>query len=260
MLTAAYIRIYFIVILALFGVSSVTAQTTKVTVRALAKDAKFIGTGIGGAYVLIKDNRTQEVLAKGYTEGSSGDTKIVVQDPKFRQQPITDENTAKFVGELNLTDPVFVDIEVTAPANRRHAAITASTQLWVIPGKDILGDGIVLEIPGFIVDILSPNTHEVFLEKDMVNGEIPIKVHLVLMCGCLVQQGGIWDSDNMDVSAIAKLEGRVVDEIALKKSAADNIFETVLPSKGAGNYEIIVTAFDRVTNNTGVDKISFVVR
>lgn len=244
----------------LSSIGTSNAQTTKVTVRALAKDAKFIGTGIGGAYVVIRDNRTQEVLAKGYTEGSSGDTEIVVKNPKHRQKPITDEQTAKFVGELQIAEPVFVDVEVTAPANRKHSAVTASTQLWVIPGKDIIGDGIILEIPGFIVDILSPHTHEVLLAKGLADGKIPIKVHLVLMCGCLVQKGGIWDSDNMEVSAIVKREGKIINEVSFVKTTADNVFEAALSAEVAGNYEVIVQAFDRVTNNTGVDKISFVVK
>ncbi len=145
---------------------NLSAQTTKVTIRALAKDAKFIGTGIGGALVTVKDHYTQEILAKGYTEGASGNTDKIVKAPKARYAQITDEATAKFVASINVQEPTLVDIDVIAPFGRRNATVKSSTQIWVIPGKDILGDGIVLEIPGFIVDIVKPNTHEtVSVEK-----------------------------------------------------------------------------------------------
>jgi hypothetical protein len=253
-------RIIFFILLNVGAVVGLMAQTTKVTIRALAKDAKFIGTGIGGAYVTIKNHYTQELLAKGYTVGTSGDTKIVVTDPKVRYNRITDDNTAKFVGELNITEPTFVDIEVIAPFSRRNAAIKSSTQIWVIPEKHILDDGIILEIPGFIVDILSPHTHEVISFGGDTKEELTLKVHLVMMCGCVVQQGGLWDSENYDVTAIVRKEGDEITKVSLVKASEDNIFEASIPIEEKGNYEIVVTAFDNKAHNTGVDKINFVVK
>lgn len=234
------------------------AQTTQVTIRALAKDAKFIGTGIGGAFVIVKNHYTQEVLAKGYTTGTSGDTKVIINNPRIRHTRITDDQTAKFVAELDIDEPTLVDIHVVAPYNRRHAAIESSTQLWAIPGKHIAGDGVILEIPGFIVDILSPHTHHVL--DASTEEEVSLKVHVVMMCGCVIQQGGLWNADHYEVSAIVKKEGKEIARLALVKAAADNIFETKFPIHGIGNYEVIVTAFDQAAHNTGVDKLNFVVR
>lgn len=56
----------------LFGFIFIQAQPTKITVRAKAKDAKFIGTSVGGALILIRNADTGELLASGRTEGSTG--------------------------------------------------------------------------------------------------------------------------------------------------------------------------------------------
>lgn len=236
------------------------ATATKVIVRALAKDAKFIGTGIGGAYVVIRDQHTKEVLAKGYTSGSSGDTQLLMEKPKVRHARLTDGETARFEASIPLTEPTFVEIEVLAPVNRKHAAVKSSTQLWLLPGKHITGDGIILEIPGFVLDILYPHTHEVIAKESLTGGKLQVKVHLVLMCGCLIQKGGIWAADNIEVTATLKKEGAPYGSIAFQKTDEDNLFDALLDIKEPGNYELIVQAFDKVTNNTGVDKISFVIR
>lgn len=239
--------------------SQQAAVETKVVVRALAKDAKFIGTGMGGAYVIIKDHQTKEVLAKGYTLGSSGDTPQLMEKPRVRHEPLTTEETAKFEANISLTEPTFVDVEVLAPVNRKHATVTSATQLWLIPGKHIDGDGIILEIPGLVLDILYPHTHEVIPLTTLVNGKLLIKVHLVMMCGCVIKKEGIWDADHFEVTATIKKEGVFYDAIPLQVTDKDNLFDALLAIKEPGNYELVVQAFDKVMKNTGVDKISFVI-
>ncbi|WP_035658685.1 hypothetical protein [Flavobacterium seoulense] len=235
-------------------------EPTKLTIRALAKDAKFIGTGIGGAYIIVKNHDTQEVLAKGYTAGTSGNTDLIVTKPKVRYERITDDKTAKFVAALNISEPLLVDIEAIAPFNRKSAAIKATTQVWVIPNKDILGDGIILEIPGFIVDILSPTAHEVISFDSNQKKEVTLKVNMVMMCGCVIQNDGIWNASNYDVDAIVRKEGVQIAKVKLLKTTEDNVFEVKIPMKESGNYELIVTAFDNKVYNTGVNKINFVVK
>lgn len=53
------------------------ATQTKITVRAKAKDAKFIGSTMAGALVVIKDSDTGEVLAKGFTTGGTGNIEVL---------------------------------------------------------------------------------------------------------------------------------------------------------------------------------------
>lgn len=246
---------------ALLGFAFLTtqAQTTKITIRARAKDAKFIGTPIGGALVVVKDDATGEILAKGLTSGGSGNTDLLLKKPITRGQALTDSSVAKFVAQVNITEPTFADIEVTAPVNRRNGTVKATTQVWLIPGKDITGDGIIVEIPGFILDVLYPTTHQ-FIKLDSIkNGELTFKASLTLECGCPITKGGVWNSDDIIVNAVVKREGIKTGELPLQL-VDQNIFQGTLKAKEKGDYELDVYAYNAKTGNTGVDRINFVVQ
>lgn len=235
------------------------SQTTKLTIRAKAKDAKFIGTGIGGAYVIVRNNVTGEILDQGYTTGASGNTELIMNTPAARNTPITDDNTAKFEAELDIQEPVFVDVEVIAPFNRKAASVKATTQLWAIPGKHILGDGIILDIPGYILDIQQPSIHQVIRATSLEQEQLNVKVHLVMMCGCVINKGGIWDADDIEVKGLLRQDGSVLTEFTLDITEDDNVFEGMIPLTEKGSFELVVYAFDERTGNSAVDKVSFVI-
>ncbi|MGK7388999.1 MAG: hypothetical protein ACNS60_01555 [Candidatus Cyclobacteriaceae bacterium M2_1C_046] len=245
--------LFFIAVL--FTSFQVEGQTT-IVVRAKAKDAKFIGSSIGGAKVIIREKVTGKILAEGLTEGSTGNTDLIMREPQERYKPISDSNTAKFEANLDIQEPTFVAIEVIAPISQKQAAITASTELWIIPGKHITGDGIVIEIPGFVVDVLAPQTHE-SIEKP---NEIAIVANVVMMCGCPLTAGGLWDANKIEVKAIIKKNGATINEIPLQITEKANTFKGAVNSPDPGLYEIIVYAFDERTGNTGVDKVNFLIR
>ena len=230
-------------------------QTTDVMIRAKSKDAKFIGTSIGGARVLVKDGMTGEILAEGITEGSTGDTDKIVKDPIIRGEQLTDEDTAGFLAQLDINKPTFVTVEVIAPVNQRQARITSSTQLWVIPGKNITGDGVVLEVPGFVVDILSPQTHERISSDKIVD----ITANVVMMCGCPLTSGGVWNADEYEVKAIISKEGKTVQNIDLQIQEKPSTFRGNI-SLPPGNYEVAVYAFDPKTGNSGLDKTNMIIQ
>ncbi|UII24491.1 hypothetical protein LVD15_14285 [Fulvivirga maritima] len=230
----------------------VNATPTKLVVRAKAKDAKFIGSSIGGALVVVRKSATGELLAEGMTEGSTGNTSLIMKDPQERYKSIVDDNTAKFEVVLDITEPVFVNIEVTAPFNQPQSSIVASTQLWLIPGKDIDGEGVVLEIPGFIVNVLTPQTHESLSGK-----KTTISANIVMMCGCPLTNGGLWDAEKIEVRAMIKEEGKVLTELPLHVKEKANTFEEEFSFSDSGNYEIVIYAYDQRTGNTGVGKVNF---
>lgn len=236
------------------------ASPTKIVVRVKAKDAKFIGTGIGGAFVIIRNTVTGEVLAKGLTQGASGSTELIMQTALKRGQSITDSNTAKFEAVIDIDDPLLIDVEVTAPVSRRNAAIKGSAQLWVIPGKNIEGEGLVIELPGFVLDIIKPTTHQQIKLSDIKNNKLDFTASLTMLCGCTITKGGVWNSDNIEVSAIVKKDGIKIGETALAITSEPNIFSGVLDVKTKGVYQLTVYAYDKYTNNTGVDIINFVVQ
>ncbi|WP_424495295.1 hypothetical protein [Salinimicrobium sp. GXAS 041] len=224
-------------------------------IRTKSKDAKFIGSSIGGAKVIVRDAVTGEILDQGTTTGSTGNTNKIMKEPLTRNKQLTDDNTAGFLAELEIEEPAFVTVEVIAPINKKQASVTSSTQLWVIPGKDITGDGIVLEVPGFVVDILSPQTHERIASEN----EVSISANIVMMCGCPITEGGIWDSNQYEVKALVSKDGENLQEVELEIQEKPSTFSAKV-NLSKGNYEITVYAFDSVTGNTGVDKTNIIIK
>jgi hypothetical protein len=238
----------------LFSLGSLTAQETSVMVRALAKDAKFIGSSIGGAKIVIRNAQTGEILDQGLTSGSTGNTKLIVETPQKRYSRLTDEKTAGFKAELDIDKPTFIEVEAQAPFNKKQARVVSTTQLWVIPGKDITGDGVILEVPGFVVDILSPQTHERIKSTE----EIDLKANIVMMCGCPVTEEGIWDANQYEVKAIIDSQETKSKEVTLNPTQKPSTF-TAQTKLEKGYHTITIYAFDPLTGNTGVDKTNIVV-
>lgn len=247
-----------ILAMAMMIISQAFCIETHVFVRARAKDAKFLGSSIGGAHVIIRNKFNQQILAEGKTAGTPGNTAQVMDTARGRYAPLADEAAAKFDAVLNISEPTLVRIEVLAPANHRQSQINAAVEMWVIPGKHITGDGVILEIPGFIIDILSPRTHN-FMRLSSPNTQpLTIQANIVMMCGCIIQKGGLWNGDKMEVKAIVKKNGQLLQE-ATMTCVADNLFEGKLPVTEKGEYQVTVYAFDERSGNTGVDIANFVV-
>jgi hypothetical protein len=163
----------------LFGGISEGVQT-KVVVRARSKDAKFIGSTMGGALIVMKDAETGELLAKGFTTGGTGNTRRIMTEPVKRGMPIADEETAKFETSVDITEPRLVTIEVLSPYAQRQSMTKNTTQVWLIPGKDITGDGIIINIYGFSVDIITPQAHEIMKLSDG-RLTVPVRANVVMM-------------------------------------------------------------------------------
>ena len=234
-------------------VSFSSVAQTNIMIRAKAKDAKFIGTSIGGAKIIVRDAQTKEILAEGITKGSTGNSEKIMKQPKERYQDLSENNTAGFLAKLDVSKPTFIEVEAYAPINKKQATVKSSTQLWVIPGKDIIGDGVVLEIPGFVVDILSPQTHE------RIPGEISteIKANIVMMCGCPVEEGGLWDANGFEIKAVVEAEG-FFKEVELSQTEKSSTFSGNI-DLNKGNYTITVYAFDPKTGNSGLDKTNIII-
>lgn len=234
------------------------ATETKLMVRAKAKDAKFVGSSIGGAHVIVRNAINGQIMAEGTTKGSTGNTNMIMKTAKERFSQISDDKTAGFLAVIDIDEPTFVRVEVISPINKRNAQVHASTELWLIPGKDILGDGVVVEIPGFVIDILTPNTHQNISLASLEKTGLDIKANIVMMCGCPIEEGGLWDSKMMEVKAIFKKDGAVVTELSLKNPSR-NLFEGTVKVEEAGAYELTIYAYNATTGNTGVERINYVI-
>lgn len=229
-------------------------KSTTVVVRAVAKDAKFIGSSMGGAFVTITEVNSGELLASGVTKGSTGDTDKLVREPHQRYGTLSTEDAAKFETKLELSEPVFVEISARAPVAQMQSQVTSSTQLWLIPGKNITEDGIILEIPGFAVDILQPQAHE-----SNRNDSITITANVVMMCGCPISPDGLWDSNQMEFTAVIEKGEQEVARKAMSFTGKTSTFKTSFSPQGGGAYQITVYGYDSRTGNTGLDKTTVVV-
>jgi hypothetical protein len=246
------------------------AVSTKICVRVIARDGKFLGDDVGGASITIRDAHTKELLAKGTTSGSSGlDGPGGVMCASLRRgEPIATTNASSYTADLKLTAPRRIEITAYGPLGIPQSANAVSATQWVYPGKDIVeGDGFLLEVPGLIVQILSPSTN---VDAKSI-AELPIQAHVAMMCGCpidykteasqlvcpeLPSDQQPWLPNEFEVAAVICGANGAQTTIPLQfvEGAATpgqfaGIWEQPLP----GSHEISVYAYQKATGNTGVD-------
>ena len=148
---------------------------TKLIVRVVAKDSKVIGSGVGGAFVRIKNLETGEILAQGKQEGGTGDTERIMVRPRRRGEMIYGTSgAASFQTEIPLDRPTQVEIYTEAPLAYPHSIQKGLKTVTLIPGKHLLGEGVIIELDGLIVNILSPSPKEVLRkgEEVMIRAEV----------------------------------------------------------------------------------------
>jgi len=142
------------------GATLADAEETRLTVRALSQDAKFIGSSMAGARVTVTEVETGRLLAEGVTRGGTGDTGKILGEGRERGGALSTPDAARFDVTLDLDRPTLVEVRAFGPLAQRQSAVAAGQTLWLLPGKHMdSGDGVVLELAGFAVDIMSPAAH-----------------------------------------------------------------------------------------------------
>jgi len=132
-------------------------KTTQVMIRAIAKDAMAIGTKVGGARITVREVATGAILAQGIQEGAAGNVDLIMIQPRIRGARVFDApGTAGFLAQLMLVKPTEVEIIAEGPLGSPQALQRSSKTLLLVPGQDVLGDGIILDLHGFTVKLLSP--------------------------------------------------------------------------------------------------------
>ena len=238
--------------------SPAAAEETRLAVRALTQDAKFIGTSMSGMAVIVEDADTGEILDTGVTSGTTGDTSRILMEPKPRYGALSDEESAVYHATLDIEEPRRVRVTVRGPRGQPQAQAEASSVRWVLPGKHIeAGDGWLLTVPGFAVDVLAPGAH---MYVDDNPATMTIEANVVMICGCPTSPGGTWDADEIEVMAEITRDGVKIGSEPMTYAGQASRYRVDIPSSEKGIYEILVTAFDPRTGNSGVDRSSFIVR
>jgi hypothetical protein len=230
---------------------------TCITVRVIAKDGKFLGADIGGSFVTIRDVMTGELLAKGYTVGDSGNTTEIMNTPRTWGTPIPTDSASGFTAQLALDEPVFIEVTAYGPIGGLQSAHKVSATQWVMPGKDITGgDGLLLVLPGLLVQVLEPPTH---LSYHKVPTPIHIAANVTMMCGCPIGPGTVpdWNEANFEVGAQIRTNGVAVANVKLEYANTPSLFKGCYTVKDEGFYEIIVYAYQPSNGNTGLGRVTF---
>jgi hypothetical protein len=101
--------------------------------------------------VVIEDAGTGAWLASGRITGGTGDTERLMQTPATRNMPLANADSAAYTATLKLERPTRIRIRATGPLGQPDAVQELSVTTWVVPGRNIDGEGIVLNLPGLIV-------------------------------------------------------------------------------------------------------------
>lgn len=219
--------------------------TTRVMVRVVSHDAKAIGTGVGGARVTIRELATGKVLAQGIQEGSTGNTELIVTKPRERGRAVYDvDGTAGFLATLAISRPTQIEITGEGPLGTPHAMQKASKTMLAVPGQHALGDGIVLELHGFTVSLLSD------LESARAGQKLVVRAKVTMLCGCPLTPGGLWDAERVEVIARLVQAGETM-EVPLSYAGAPSRFEGVLALTRAGPASLEILALDPERGNFG---------
>jgi len=251
---------YYLVIacfLLLFQASFAQQVDTRLVIRAQAHDAKFIGSMMGGVAVTIKKSDTGKILDRGTIRGNTGDTRTLMMEPVERYEKLSSRGAAKYATTVLLEEPTKVTIIAEGPLAQPQAAAKVTKEIWLIPGKHIEGDGIILNIHGFVVDIVSSSAPD----ADNINEDgIPVTAKIVMMCGCPTSDGGMWDSSEFSIKALVSKDGEKLGEFPLSFTGKTSTFEGTFNPDEPGTYDLTIYAFDPRTGNSGVDKTSIVVK
>ncbi|HEU0052374.1 MAG TPA: hypothetical protein VFQ39_04320 [Longimicrobium sp.] len=237
---------------------------TQVEVRVIASSGKFLGNDIGGAEVVIRDGTNGTVLASGAVRGGSGDTAAIMNEPRIWGAPFPlDDNPSVFTATIALSEPRLVQITAYGPLGSISSARRVTAQQWLVPGVDLTGDnGVVMVIPGLLVQILSPATHDSLSGP----GEVQILANVAMMCGCPIgatspdpPASNPWPYQNFTVQAMIYQLGsdsELIDVVTLAYTATSRFAGNWTVSH-PGFYEVVVVARENNSANTGVDRATF---
>jgi hypothetical protein len=240
---------------------------TNVTVRVIAKGGKFIGSDIGGAFVTLKNAETGAILACGKTQGGSGEEMLMDVALK-RTQSLPVNGASLFNHQLDLKEPMRIEAIAEGPLRGLQSANRASATQWLIPGKDLTGgNGLMLELPGLLVQVLEP-----FTDSTIVINKIAFTVSISMLCGNLISNNPEipwWTSDQFRVGAIIKQldsskDDVFIADIPLNYSNQPGIYtgtwQTPENSKGKTIfYEAFVYALQPANGNSGMGRVTFTI-
>jgi hypothetical protein len=260
---------------------------TRITVRVQARGGKFLGDDIGGAVVTIRDAMTGELFATGPTAGGSGtlsptyaanaSLSTIVTPTTPSQTTVTwllavdtdsrKTTTSAFTATLFLDRPRLLAVEAFGPLGGLQSAHRITATQWIVPGQHLTQPpGLVLVLPGLLVQVMSPATHTAFPPSSSQT-TLDIVANVAMMCGCPISNApnNPWLPSDFDVSVqIREVGGPQVGTATLgfNQAGTASLFAgtfSVPPNLTADPiyYEAIVSARQLSTGNVGTGTVTF---
>ena len=123
-------------------------------------------------------------------------------------------------------------------------AVTSTKQMLLVPGEHLLGDGVVLELHGLIVELLEPTG------ASLPAGRIIVRARVRMLCSCPTGPGQLWSAGEVRVRLVR--DGTVIGEAEMGTAGEASLYEGSLLVPGPGQYILEVLASDPTRINAGV--------
>jgi hypothetical protein len=165
------------------------------------------GSDNPGKYYDLRDTRSPEELRP-----------VIYESP---------QEAAKFETVIEIAKPTQIVVEAYGPLLPLHSMTSAMTSVWVFPGQEVGGEGIIVELRGLIVDALDSNREKIFKLEDVKDG-IKAPFYMRMMCGCPIAPRGKygipWEADGFKITTQAYYKGKLYYEDV---TTADKLFRDV---------------------------------
>ncbi len=232
--------------------------TTHVVVRVVAHGALVLGREVGGARVTITDVETGLILATGIQQGEPGDQNQIMRTPHLMQDPIyTTLPSAAFRTTLDLVRPTLVEISAIGPLAYPSAMQRASKTIFLIPGQDLQGDGIIIDLSGYLVQIEGPKPGEPLIAKD----DVKLTASIRTLSGSPVRPHGDWDSRQIVIYGEVLIGEKIIERLQLFYTGKNSLFAApfFVPTlkEAPDGITLRVVVADGTRGNFGVGKETY---
>jgi hypothetical protein len=233
-------------------------QPTTILVRVVGHGAMVLGREVGGARITITDVATTHILATGIQQGEAGDQNQIMRTPRLMEEPhYSSRPAAAFTATMDLLRPTLVEVTAEGPLAYPASSQRASTTVWLIPGHDMINDGVVLHLYGYIVHLEHPKPGEPLIAKD----DVILRASVRTLSGALVRPHGDWDSRRIHIYGELVVGERVLERLQLFYNHDHASFEAPffvpLPNDAPDGITLRVVAADPSNGNVGVDTAQY---
>lgn len=178
---------------------------TRLVVRAIACDGKFLGPDAGGAWITVRDPATGVVYADQLVTGTSSGPADLMTVSQPRTTPIApDADTPALDITIDLTQPSLLEISAEGPWKLQAQGVGMNRVVMtqtVLPGVGLVGEvlaggiatGFQIQIPGLAVTLDTPIKAN--------GGLVTVGAYVSMMCGCKITTSPPWQ--NTDFTVIA---------------------------------------------------------